>query len=173
MEKEFLGFVCGRYENNCNNPSLISQYQYLVDTNTGWNDFGYITRSWLNLIKNEKIIHIGGIRLSNFGQVGETEPFVFPNSNLHYSFISNIESAVMIKLMVPKEDLSKLLLKLNVLFEVDSVKSERAYKKSILRDTTEEKFIAMQKQIKEIIYSDIDFHASLDFFKDSFKEYFK
>ena len=173
MEKEFLGIFNGPYNNNCTDPTVYTRYKYTIDTNTGWNDYGYYTRTWLNLVKDGKLIHIGGIMLANSGQSMGEVPWVNLMNKTYYSFISNIQSAVMIKLMVPKPDLNKLISALDILFTDDWVKKENAYRKAMLRDTTEEKFMAKQKQIKEIIYSDIDFHASLDFFKDSFKEYFK
>ena len=173
MEKEFLGIFNGPYNNNCKDPTVYTRYKYTIDTITRWNDFGYYTITSVNLIKDDKLVSIGGIKLANFGQSVGEYPCVNPMNKTYYSFIANIESAVMLKLMVPKPDLEKLISTLGVLFKVDLVRNENAYKKAMLRDTTEEKFMAKQKQIKEIIYSDIDFHASLDFFKDSFKEYFK
>ena len=129
--------------------------------NRDWNDFGYYTLHELFLILPDKPynIKLADIRLFNQGQTKGAHANL--DSNNFVGFISNIDSAEKMLLLLTPEERNELLSALHINFSGALYKCEQALLKSVLRGITFEDFEKLQVAIKRIVTSTLDVASML------------
>lgn len=144
----------------CLSTTIVSNKYVLSYSN--WNDFGYQTLFGLHLVLNSKSFTqkplIAGLSIVELYPRIQSKGRFFPiygNTNF-VSFIMSIESAECMYLTLTYEERIELIHMLRIKFDDSYVCKQGNYLTSTLRGITREDFLAMQQEIKRIIYTEHD-----------------
>lgn len=141
--------------------------------NEDWNDFGYYTYYTLNMYLPNGPFPFGvaAFRIIFRGQkVGESPS---RHDRECIAFVQNIESAEGILYFLSPEEREILQKKLKICYEPENLSLESVFKYSVLRGSNEFLFKQMQRKIKELIHSPIDFKSIVLNNKDQLFLYLK
>lgn len=140
----------------------IANSKYVLSY-SNWNDYGYQTGFGLYIALPENQNGVYNIPIASLSIVehypvnrekGRFLP-IYGNTNFT-TFIMSKESAECMYLTLTYEERMELISKLNIRFNDSYVREQGNYKTSTLRSKTREEFLAMQQEIKEIIYEKND-----------------
>lgn len=134
--------------------------------NPKWNDSGYYTLYILvmYIFGTNMPFEIAHFRILNKGQ----QPGQFPSdsNNYPYVFINDLSSAEGLLYFLSLTERHLLENKLSICFNTKEIKSEPAFKNSVLRHTNEILFNKTQERIKELLHCQIDFKKIIENNKD-------
>lgn len=142
-------------------------YKYvLADRN--WNDFDHYTLHELFLIMPIGVDNIKLADIKLFNQQQNTGSHL--NFHIHdfVGFITQIEWAERILLLLSPKDREDLILELHIRFSGKLYRTQQAFLKSVLRDITFEQFEESQTKIKSIVLLKEDIASMIENNKEIF-----
>lgn len=128
-----------------------------------WNDSGYYTTFRLFLqLPEQKVVNlkIAELNILNIGQQAGEQPGV-STAVPFFTFIRDIESAYMVLFHLTPEERRALIASLNIQFHFDAIKSEPAFRLSVLRGTDEISFKKRQEEIRRIVTCPLNISTAL------------
>lgn len=137
-----------------------------------WNDFGYYTLYglWMYISGNISPFRIADIRVMNCGQKKGDKPSGCMPTPI--TFISNIESAERLFLLLSPKERKNLETELLIHYDDRFVKDEPVFLESVLRGKTLEDFHSIQEQVHNLMSCDLDISTMIDKNKSQLKRVF-
>lgn len=162
MDKIFVQATNGRgYD------KFSGKYKYIL-TDRGWNDFGYYTIQELFLVTpdDNDNVKLADLHMFNYDQ--HSGEHLDTNITNYVGYISTVESAERILLLLSPDERNELISALHINFMAGIYANQHAFLKSVLRGLTLEEFEERQAKIKAIVSISEDITSMIENNRDIF-----
>lgn len=142
------------------NHEKFAGYKLLI-ADRNWNDNGYYTLYSVVYQQPKDFLNrfVGEIKIFNPNKGEDYRASITNSHDSHDSyvtFICNKTCAMALFLVLTPEERKEMIESLHIKFDCSEYKLLEVFKKSVLRDTTLEKFVVDQREIEKLMLSDIN-----------------